>query len=79
MKKKTYISIEEILFGDFRVNVWDEQLNSALDREYFCRGYESALATAVLVQSDFFPYCEIRMSPGDITINEPLVETENEE
>lgn len=41
-----HIEIEKMLFGDYRVQVWDENLNSMLDREYFCRGYMSALMTA---------------------------------
>ncbi len=49
-----HIEIEKMLFGDYRVQVWDENLNSALDREYFCRGYESALNTALEIQKDLF-------------------------
>lgn len=45
------IEIEKMLFGDYRVQVWDENLSSALDREYFCRGYASALMTAYEIRS----------------------------
>lgn len=44
-----------MLFGDYRVQVWDENLSSMLDREYFCRGFESATKTALLVKTDLFP------------------------
>lgn len=40
------IEIEKMLFDDYRVQVWDKDLMSLLDREYFCRGYASALLTA---------------------------------
>lgn len=40
------IEIEKMMFGDYRVQVWNINLQSELDREYFCRGYESALLTA---------------------------------
>lgn len=50
-----HIEIEKMLFGDYRVQVWDEQLDSMLDREYFCRSWESALMTAICVQLDFYP------------------------
>lgn len=46
-----HIEIEKMLFGDYRVQVWDENLNSALDREYFCRSYGSALLTALEIRS----------------------------
>ena len=59
-EKKPYISIEKMLFGDYRVQVWDKDLNSMLDREYFCRGIVSARATAFEVQRDLFPDLEIR-------------------
>ena len=48
---ETHIEIEKMLFGDYRVQVWDENLNSLLDREYFCRGYDSALLTALNVRT----------------------------
>ena len=61
------IEIEQMMFGDFRVQVWRDNLDSALDREYFCRGYESAFLTAL----------EIRSLPGfeelDIYYKEELV------
>jgi len=46
-----HIEIEKMLFGDYRVQVWDENLNSRLDREYFCRGYASALFTAIDIRT----------------------------
>lgn len=46
-----HIEIEKMLFGDYRVQVWDKDLNSALDREYFCRGYPSALLTAFEIRT----------------------------
>lgn len=49
------IEIEKMLFGDFRVQVWDENFNSLLDREYFVRGFESAVLTAENIQFDLFP------------------------
>lgn len=45
------IEIEKMLFGDYRVQVWDENLSSALDREYFCRGFDSALLTALNIRT----------------------------
>ncbi len=41
-----HIEIEKMMFGDYRVQIWDEHLDSMLDREYFCRGWGSALLTA---------------------------------
>lgn len=46
------IQIEKMLYGDFRVQVWDKNLNSLLDREYFCCGFNSALQTAMSVKLD---------------------------
>ncbi len=48
---KTHIEIEKMMFGDYRVQVWDERLDSLLDREYFCRGYASALMTAIDIRT----------------------------
>ena len=45
------IEIEQMLFGDYRVQVWTDTLESALDREYFCRGYESAFLTALEIRT----------------------------
>ena len=45
------IEIEKMLFGDYRVQVWNEDLNSELDREYFCRGFDSALLTALNIRT----------------------------
>jgi hypothetical protein len=47
----THIEIETMMFGDFRVQVWDENNNSLLDREYFCRGLQSALMTAFAIRT----------------------------
>lgn len=46
------IQIEKMLYGDFRVQVWDKNLNSLLDKEYFCCGFNSALQTAMSVKLD---------------------------
>ncbi len=59
----SYISIEQMLFGDYRVQVWDDNLSSLLDREYFCRGFISAMTTAQLVKDDLFPDLEIKVEP----------------
>ncbi len=56
---KPHILIEPMLFGDYRVGVWDENLNSLLDKEYFCRGYPSAFLTAQEVKASLFPGLEI--------------------
>ncbi len=40
-----------MLFGDYRVQVWRDDLTSALDREYFCRGYDSADKTALEIRN----------------------------
>ena len=45
------IEIEQMMFGDYRVQVWTDNLDSALDREYFCRGYESAIFTALEIRT----------------------------
>ena len=42
-----HIEIERMMFGDYRVQVWDENKDSMLDREYFCRGFASAMMTAI--------------------------------
>lgn len=47
MENKTHIEIEQMMFGDYRVQVWDERNDSLLDREYFVRGFDSALLTAL--------------------------------
>lgn len=49
---KKHIEIERMLFGDYRVCVWDENLNSMLDKEYFCRGFNSAYLTAKEIQEN---------------------------
>lgn len=50
-----HIEVERMLFQDYRVQVWDENLSSMLDREYFCRGFLSATHTAFEIQSNLFP------------------------
>ena len=50
-----HILIEPMLFGDYRVQVWDERLDSKLDREYFVRGRDAAIICALRVQADLFP------------------------
>lgn len=49
-----YIAVEKMLFGDYRVQVWDSNNDSCLDREYFCRGKESAVLTAFEIQRSLF-------------------------
>lgn len=51
MEKIPHIEIEQMMFGDYRVQVWDENLSSMLDREYFCRGFDSALLTALNIRT----------------------------
>lgn len=55
---KKHIEIEKMMFGDYRVQVWDETVygawDSLLDREYFCHGYDSALLTATGIQESMF-------------------------
>lgn len=46
-----HIEIEKMLFGDYRVQVWNKELQSELDREYFCRGWGSALLTALDIRT----------------------------
>jgi hypothetical protein len=46
-----HIEIEKMLFGDYRVQVWNKDLQSELDREYFCRGWDSALLTSLNIRS----------------------------
>lgn len=60
LKKEAYISIEKMLFGDYRVQVWDENLNSLLNRQYFCRGEKSAFFTALEIQNSLFPELKIK-------------------
>lgn len=60
------ILIEPMLFGDYRVGVWDDKLNPMLDKEYFCRGLESAILTANLVKQDLFPEGIIQMYNPDL-------------
>lgn len=64
MEGKAHIEIEQMLYGDFRVQVWNDYLNSMLDREYFCRGYASANSTAVKLQKDMFPQYAIYYRKG---------------
>lgn len=63
-----HIEIEAMLFGDYRVCVWEqvgESYNECLDKEYFCRGYDSAVDTAKMVRKDLFPGLEIKLRTGD--------------
>jgi hypothetical protein len=46
-----HIEIEQMLFGDYRVQVWNDRFDSELDREYFCRGELSAKLTAFEIRS----------------------------
>lgn len=69
---KEAIEIEKMLFGDYRVQVWDKDLDSRLDREYFCRGWVSALYTAKDLQSTMFKGLPIQFRDGDVVT---LVET----
>lgn len=62
---KEHIEVEQMLFGDFRVQVCDERKESLLDREYFCRGYDSAIETAKLVKKDLFPELPIYKIVGE--------------
>lgn len=72
-----HIEIEKMLFGDYRVQVWDDKLDSQLDREYFCRGIKSAFETAKEVKKDLFPELEVFYRNGDTT--ELTIVTEDEE
>jgi len=69
MNKPPHILIEQMPFGDYRVGVWDENLNSLLNKEYFCRGYPSAFATAMEIKADLFP--DLPMYGGDPLPLEP--------
>ncbi len=51
---ESHIAVEQMLFGDYRVQVWDENQNSLLDREYFCCGELSALMTASELSKGLF-------------------------
>ena len=51
LKNNMHIEIEKMLFGDYRVQVWNKELQSELDREYFCRGWDSALLTALNIRT----------------------------
>ena len=75
MKSKKWIEIEKMLFGDYRVQVWNENLNSCLDREYFCRGYSSAFMTALEIQESLFKGLEIKYREVDKI--ESIVEADN--
>ena len=72
---KEHIEIEKMLFGDYRVQVWDENLNSKLDREYFCRGFGSAHLTAIAVQEELFRGLPIYFRKGeDVRLLEEAIE-----
>lgn len=62
------IEIEKMLYGDYRVQVWDKNYDSALDREYFCRGYESACLTAMEIQNSLMQGLPIYSRDGDNVI-----------
>lgn len=62
------IEIEKMLYGDYRVQVWDKNLNSALDREYFCRGYESACLTAIEIQNNLMIGLPIYSRDGELVL-----------
>lgn len=81
---KTHIEIEKMMFGDYRVQVWDETLDSLLDREYFCRGYQSALLTAIEIRTlPNFGRLNIyyRNAQGEVILanDVPQVEEKNDE
>lgn len=62
------IEIEKMMFGDYRVQVWDKNLDSALDKEYFCRGIESAFLTAIEIQNNLMQGLPIYSRDGDNVI-----------
>lgn len=55
-----HIAVEPLLFGDYRVQVWDEHCESMLNREYFVRGLTAATLTAENIKKDMFKNLEIR-------------------
>ena len=74
---KPHIEIEQMLFGDYRVQVWDENLNSMLDREYFCRGKLSATLTALKIRTlPGFEKLDIYLRLGN---GEPILDNEYKE
>lgn len=76
MENIPHIEIEQMLFGDYRVQVWDENLNSMLDREYFCHGRISAFETALGIQNDLFPNMDIyiRENGSDLKLISPKLQ-----
>lgn len=60
-----HILIEPMMFGDWRVAVWDENLNGMLDKDYFIRGEQAAIMVALEVKKDLFPDLEIYRSDVD--------------
>lgn len=63
--EKPQIEIERMMFGDYRIQVWDTNFSSMLDREYFCRGYESAILTAIEIEDSLFKGLSIYYREGD--------------
>jgi len=74
-----HIEIERMMFGDYRVQVWNKELQSELDREYFCRGYTSAYQTAIEIRniSSKFSKLPIFLRETDelIDLEVPIVDT----
>lgn len=48
------IEIEPMLYGDYRISVWDDDNEPLLDKPYFCRGLQSAYLTATTVRDEMF-------------------------
>ncbi len=63
-----HIAVEPLLFGDYRVQVWDEHCESLLDREYFVRGFTAALLTAESIKQDMFSHLDIEIYPNPLTV-----------
>lgn len=53
-QKVNRILIEPLLFGDYAVAVYDEHDTLVLDRKYYCRGYLSAVFTAINIKGSLF-------------------------
>jgi hypothetical protein len=47
------IEIEPLLFNDFHVGVYDENLSLVLDKKYYCKGQHSATFTAVALLREY--------------------------
>lgn len=48
--KCIHVEITQMLYDHYAVDIWDENLESTLDRQYFCAGYMSALFTAGVIE-----------------------------